>query len=286
MKDISIEKDHLFYKSCRKISKIAAPIQEEFGIEMFRYMRAYSDRSRFILSDNKEIIERYFEVKHYNYEFVNFSDWPEEDFEGSSIWNGCNQGHQVCKYWQYFAEKFDDSCVFALYRKKANMVELFDFVCTSPNSHKAGILLTNVDVFKQFSYFFKEQAQDIIAEAEKVLFKPSRNPEQGRTRFLDGIFPGSKKPLIERLPVKRYYLTGEYEDVFVTYKELLCLKELIKGFTQEEIGKALDISRRTVEYRLNSLKAKLNCKNQAQLLEAGLSGELNEIINHLQTFNI
>lgn len=286
MKEIIIDKDHPFYKSCRKISKILHPMKVEFGIEMFRYMRSYSDRSRFILSDNKEMIERYFETKHYYYEFVNFNEWPTEDFEGSSVWNGCNQGHRVCQFWQYFERKFDSCCVFVIYRKKGDMCELFDFICTSDDLHKEGMLLTNIEVFKQFSYFFKEQAHDILTEAEKHRFKPSRNPKEGRTEFLDGLYPGSKKPFLKLLPVKRYYLTGEYQDVFVTYKELLCLRELIKGFTQEEIGQALEISRRTVEYRLNSLKAKLNCRNQAELLEAGLNGELFDIINHIQTFDL
>ncbi len=119
----------------------------------------------------------------------------------------------------------------------------------------------------------------MIAEAEQVKFKVPRSPEKfEKPEWIIGLLPGVRKQALEKMYVKRYYLTGRHDGVFITEKELDCLRVLVGGCTQEEIGQALNISRRTVEYRLNNLKSKLHCKNQAELIKLTHEEEIEEII--------
>ncbi len=52
----------------------------------------------------------------------------------------------------------------------------------------------------------------------------------------------------------------------LTSREIEVLKEICNGFTNEEIGKKLFISAKTVKGHRSNLLAKTNCKNSASLV--------------------
>lgn len=286
MVDIYLDKDHISFKSTPKIKEVCKPLFELFDISFFRYVRAYQDRTRFVLATDNEWLEKYFEMKHYLYEFVNFDVWPEENFSGTSLWSGCEEDHKMCRIWNFFKDSKDFTHNLVIYQKRDNICELFDFFTKETNYHLLGLYLTNLDVFKHFSYSFKEKAKDIIRLADASRFKVPRVAEKyQKPDWITGLNPEKRESILEKMHVKRYYLTGRYEGVFISEKELDCLKELVKGKTQEEIGNTLSISRRTVEYRLNNLKSKLQCSNQAQLAQAANKEEIADLI-HLNQDNL
>lgn len=54
---------------------------------------------------------------------------------------------------------------------------------------------------------------------------------------------------------------------FISLRESECLFHLIRGKSARETGYALNLSQRTVEFYLNSLKDKLNCRKKSELIE-------------------
>lgn len=279
MVKIVLDKDHISYKSAPKIKEICKPIFEKFDISFLRYVCAYQDRSRFVLATDHEWIDKYFEMQHYLYEFVNFENWPKDNFSGTGLWSGCDQDHRMCRIWKYFKEHRDFTHNLIIYQKRDNICELYDFFTKENNYHAFSNYLTSIDVFKHFTYYFKEKAKDIIKVADANRFKVPKDKEKyPRPDWMTGLYREERAKILESMHVKRYHLTGRFSGVFISEKELDCLRELIKGKTQEEIGLALNISRRTVEYRLNNLKSKLQCQNQGQLVQRAQQDEVGEII--------
>ena len=285
MVDIALDKDHISYKSTGKVKEICKPLFEMFDISFFRYVRAYQDRTRFVLATDHEWLEKYFDMNHYLYEFVNFDVWPQDNFSGTSLWSGCRENHQMCKIWNHFKEHKDFTHNLVIYQKRDNICELFDFFTKETNYHLVALYLTNIDVFKHFTYLFKEKAKDIIKLADARRFKVPRSAEKyHKPDWITGLLPSDRQLVLDKMHIKRYYLSGRYDGVFISEKELDCLRQLVKGKTQEEIGKELNISRRTVEYRLNNLKSKLHCQNQAELVQRTYQDEVAEIIQMNQNY--
>jgi DNA-binding CsgD family transcriptional regulator len=57
-----------------------------------------------------------------------------------------------------------------------------------------------------------------------------------------------------------------FEDLHITKRQLDCLFHLVQGMTVKEIGKALQISPRTVEDHLNIIKKRLQCSSRSALI--------------------
>ncbi len=54
-------------------------------------------------------------------------------------------------------------------------------------------------------------------------------------------------------------------EIRITYRELECGKFLMMGYSASSTAKALNISKRTVEYYIDNLKLKCNCDSKWQL---------------------
>lgn len=78
----------------------------------------------------------------------------------------------------------------------------------------------------------------------------------------------NEKPDSNRLISKEKMLfhAKTHEPVELTDQQALCLRYLVKGFTSKEIGQQLEISYRTVEVHLSTLKEKLGCSSSKELV--------------------
>jgi DNA-binding CsgD family transcriptional regulator len=72
--------------------------------------------------------------------------------------------------------------------------------------------------------------------------------------------------LLETFDLKRYYLAGEYEGIYLTKREAQCINYLAKGNTAKQMGKILNLSPRTIEFYIENAKHKLNCHTQTELI--------------------
>ena len=73
------------------------------------------------------------------------------------------------------------------------------------------------------------------------------------------------KNRVEEFKDKKYYLT-DAQGKYLTKREAECVYYLAKGYTIKEIGKALNISPRTVEDNLRRIKDKLAVRSRAGLI--------------------
>lgn len=66
--------------------------------------------------------------------------------------------------------------------------------------------------------------------------------------------------------IDRFYLIGNYENIYLTKREAECVFYLTQGNTAKQIGKKLTLSPRTVEAYLANIKAKLKCHTITELV--------------------
>ncbi len=60
-------------------------------------------------------------------------------------------------------------------------------------------------------------------------------------------------------------------------REAQCLRMFVKGLSARAIGEELDLSRRTVESYLESVKSKLGCFNKTELIIAAIKHQYIDI---------
>ena len=75
--------------------------------------------------------------------------------------------------------------------------------------------------------------------------------------------PDHKVPL----PKKRYPVSWQQHGIYLTYREAQCMLLFIRGKTVAKVAEQLALSPRTVEYYLNNIKDKVNCRTKSELIE-------------------
>lgn len=117
-------------------------------------------------------------------------------------------------------------------------VELFSF-----GSGDCNIYNLDKMVLSRFMYYFKEQAKDLIIQAEHERIPiPLRKPPQNLQ-----ITEEKKLQFSKSTKIKRYYLRGLYQGLYLTNREVESLTWTVLGKSSDEIAKLLYISKRTVE---------------------------------------
>ena len=68
----------------------------------------------------------------------------------------------------------------------------------------------------------------------------------------------------------RLQLGKQFQNQYITAREVDILKCLLKGYSAKETGAELSISYRTVESYINALKLKLRCNKKSELIGFGI----------------
>ncbi len=83
---------------------------------------------------------------------------------------------------------------------------------------------------------------------------------------------------------QRSYIIGQNPDFHLTVRQSECLFFIIRGRTNKEIAKILNLSFRTIECHIEELKDKFNCKTKGNLVDAAIAyGFVDIIPKHLFT---
>jgi DNA-binding CsgD family transcriptional regulator len=103
--------------------------------------------------------------------------------------------------------------------------------------------INNIENYENFISELQIKRHSTLEEAKKLKFSISKNLK-----------------IPERKNLGRYF--GE---LYLTHRELQCVKYLSIGKTTEEIAIIFNISKRTIETHIENLKRKFNCYNQFSL---------------------
>lgn len=239
--------DHIFYSASADIAEIVRPLNK-LGITYFTFGRHYHDGSRLYLKDRCDALDEYLKEKHY--------------LNGNTECKPENYKEQVMLWSTAPNQRVFDACARAygfdhgifVFEPHDNYCETIAFATNSSNDRIINTYLSKMDQLKAFIEYFREMAAPIIRQAEKQKFI---------------------LPFNETLDISSALIdTSQYNalkinsccDELLTERQIECCLLLLQGKTAREIGASLKLSTRTVEYYLNIIKTKLDCKNKAELL--------------------
>lgn len=270
--EIDLER-HFCITSANQIGNIAKPLASAFGITHFRYLRLYPDGSRILLSNHSDCVRFMYGQGHYKQMWFD-GEFPHYLNNGWHIWDAMRAVSEHNEI-----TPLEKEINYAL-----NLYHGMTFVSTGQGFHeiytfdsdRSTIYQLNKNFFLRFIHFFKEQANALIAKADKQrLIVPSMGKRVGELDETE-LSTEAIKDFLEQTEVTRYYLSGKYSEVYLTEKEVKCVYWLLQGKSAEEIACIEGNTKKTVQYHFEQIRTKLDCYKQTQIIPIILeSGILN-----------
>lgn len=97
-----------------------------------------------------------------------------------------------------------------------------------------------------------------------TLLEGSNHPTQGIMNFLNTIEANFKYHSTNNLHEKsKLKLSQQFN---LTPRQAECIHYLLKGYSAKQTAVALDLSTRTIDFYLNNLRRKLNCRSKTELI--------------------
>lgn len=248
-------KKSVLLTSTTEIDEITDVLAIHFGITYFGYIKLFKDRTHFMLCNNPNWIEHFYQ----NYfEHGVFHKTIDAYTSGFTLWSTYEDQTTFTASREYF----DLAHGITLIEKQKDFCEFFTFGTTSNNEKIINFYLNNLDLLKRFSLFFKERGNLIINKANKdrlILpncLKAQKNEDKE-------VIPTI---ISEKIREEFIAFTTLKPSCSLTKKESLCLYYLSQGKSLKEVARQLNISPRTVESHLNNLKLKLGARNKTELI--------------------
>lgn len=273
-KQIDLE-NHISITSAAAVDKIVSPLSDTLDIKHFRYLKLYGDGSRVLLSNHPDCTRYVYETDRYQKMWFDGA-FPQYLKKGEYAWNINRLNDDSIE-----EEKFelDLNTQLGLYHgitfvsPNLNHYEIFSF-----DTADAMIYGADRHLFLRFMLYFKSEANKLIqrAENEKILIPLKQN-------LFDVSLDENKKNVaefLENTKINRYYLKGQYANIYLTAKEAQCVYWLIQGKTAQEIAIIEDAKTKTVQCHLENIRRKLSCYKQTQLVKIILEADIFGVIDH------
>jgi len=266
-----------------KVAKITEPLNKNFGISTFTYIRLFENKM-FRISNNTKWSNYY--IKNQLYEL----DYQDSCQEYISKMGNNNSLLAICNPKAKVVDCMRNHDVYhgmSIYKKFNNYIEVYNFATSSERSEIINFYLNNSTLFERFITYFKNKANclrdyndnnKLICRKNNLLLPNNLNYEANKYNFI--VMTTLDKINISNVTVK------------ITRREAECLYLLSQGKCIKEIAKVLNISPRTAECYITHLKEKLNCRFKDELiknfqdeLQEYYKAEMDQIFYQIKTFN-
>lgn len=262
MSDFNRMVDRFTIKESDKIKKICAPLSQQFGVKHFWYSETTSGGGYFSLASNPEMHEYY----HYSNFHLHspFFHNPEYIQPGFYFYDSIKD--------QKFQETFDTcsnklkiSFGGSLVVKKGTTMLRFGYAFDTLLGRSAtNCIVNNFPVLQKFNEYFVEEAKQLIkmARAELVDLPTEMGATYHQAPF------GLENCVSQKEKCAFFDCLGilNAKDVNkLTQREIKILECIHEGLSARLIGSRLQISPRTVEQHIESIKNKLSCFTKAEL---------------------
>lgn len=258
---MKINDKHLFLTSCDDVDTISKPLAEHFGLTSIVYQRNYSDGSEVRLSNQPEWVKHFYESELYKASV--FEATPDYYQKGFVLWSALTNHSTILD--EAKQHQIDHGVTLILPNRQG--CEFF-FLGAAPD--KGDIVqryLNNIDLLERFTAYFKDKAAPLLAQAEKsriIIPGKHREPSAINEPILTPTQSELRLAFLQDTPVSHFSLGQES----LSKRELDCIAYFLQGYSAKQIGEKLFLSSRTVESHLTRVRAKLDCKNKDELINA------------------
>lgn len=243
-----------------KMQRICEPLQNFLGINYFTYHSLSSEGAWCPIVSRLDWADYYTESELYLQD--PFLVHPRSYQSGAVMWHTLPDPYQQ-EILKYAGEKFDMAHGMILIEKGTDSCDFFGF--TAPKSHGQiySTYLNDLPLLKKFCQYFKEEMAPVIRMAQ-------HDPVD-----LSGLkgeaFESHSCPFQSEHKPKNLFLKciGAEPPIKLSRREGECLSLYLDDARMIDVAQKLDLSIRTVEAYLASIKSKLDCSNKAELLKKG-----------------
>lgn len=247
--------NHITFTSVELIKEILKNINVA-GITYFTFDRTYTDGSHLRLTSSGEWIEYYYRQKLYD--IAVFEKNPSMFTDGVLFWSWLNREPV---YSRAALHNIDHG--FTIIRAHNKYCDFYHFGTTQDNPIPEVKLLSQLDSFYRFIMIFKQKAYKLIKEAENSRFIL---PTKSNTMYeLKEVIAANNLEFLHQGEIKRFYLGEEFDNNYLTGKEMQILLHLYNGRRLVDTAKLLFISEKTAESHIENIKTKLKCHTMFEL---------------------
>lgn len=264
MSDIIIK--HPIFNNAQELEEICRPLQS-LGINYFSHVRIDKEDNFMGIGNGPEFSENYFKKKYYN---ADIHLEKSNRFGKYIIWD------DICRYGKS-DEMYRDGLEFGVNHvftivgeKNENGSNYYHFASNAPSNTINQTYLSNLDLLELFILHFKENLKQSRELSSVYDLKFNIDKEQA------GYFIKDENNLVahqnQRLEFIRS-LEALSSPIFsashigcLPPQQAKCLRLLLEGRSAKQIAQELGLSNRTVEHYLQTIRKKLGCRNQIELV--------------------
>jgi DNA-binding CsgD family transcriptional regulator len=240
---------------------ICAPAAAKLGFSFFEYARVYNDNTACILYSDHAIanyvVRKEFHISaHVPQQILDTEFWFMPESSGPYS--------QVVK---------DIKCLFNVgsvanyIRRHVGFYEMYSFWREEDQNIAINKFINMKESLELYCRDFYNQAENLILSVDKDRFKLTETmlPNFQGLNFYNKIGATNLALYLDKV---RYELCklNDYIYPMLSPQELKCIYLLIEGKTAANIAELLNLSLRTVEMHLNSIKLKINCQKKSDII--------------------
>lgn len=274
---------NITFTSCDKIANLCKSFFDVTGLTYFNFVRIYKNNERISLSNNKDWMRFVFSTRgkyklfdeNLLYKHRNYIIWDlVPEIYNDELMRCANKQFNIAHGVTFIARQGD-------------FIEFYYFGTLPENHNINHYYVNNKDIFTAFILFFKDKAQEIILDAEKNRISSASNESIYIKSFendqlLADIGDINKRKLFfDVCHINRFYLGGSLKHIYLSLREAECITFLLDGFSPKEIAIRLNISDRTVEKHIDSVKKKTECSFRNELLNKLKDNEFHMIYDSI-----
>lgn len=148
-----------------------------------------------------------------------------------------------------------------LYDKREDYVDLWAFATDQSNTEVMNLYVNELTVIKRFILYLHDKANSLFFPKDVDLSIKVSSEAEVKSAFMSE----NKNFVLDSFGINKFYFDAERKN-YLTKKEFFCLHLISKGLSFKEIARILNISPRTVESHINSIKLKTDANFKNDIL--------------------
>lgn len=246
-----------------KIAQVLDPLKVHFGIDVFWHYSIQPDGHFMHLSSTPDVMEGYFENgNHLSNPFFKHPKY----YKPQAILTHQIKDIDYQKTLEFTKKQYKYDRSLLILDQKENGYHGIGFA-TTHDSQQLNHLFQDLDLVHKFLKYYHTEMEEVFKKVDdqkiplaqilgtRFLTPPAPNlfgvSKMKRRLFLDAI--GHKKSLIK---------------IHLTPREIDCIAWHLQGKTAAQIAERLQLSRRTVEHYMETLKEKLGCRSKTEIYDS------------------
>ncbi len=259
-----IKPDEKFYRAHVTFTSVSDMIEAtkpltKIGLSYFTFDRTYQDASHLRLTNAGEWIESYYRIELYKAAI--FEKDPKIFSNGYVLWDW------LCRepIYSAAAEHNIDQGLTIIERHDKH-ADFFHFGTTCDNLISQEALISYLDYLYRFIAFFKQKMHKLIKEAEnaRIILPGPDDKKIQMTDLKHGLEPNMVE-FLKNTEVTRIYLGSEFNNNYLTKREIDILRLLTEGKKTVDIAEQLELAGSTLETHIKHIKEKFNCDTLFEL---------------------